>query len=105
MAKPIKGGPENDNLIGTEDSETIFGRGGNDTISAWGGNDQAFGDDGNDIVNGGRGSDSLSLAKREMTRLLEKPVTTIFPEARGATCFLAMTETMISTVAQTLTSS
>jgi Ca2+-binding RTX toxin-like protein len=49
---PIDGTPNNDTLVGTQESDRINGFDGNDTIAGGLGNDEIFGGDGNDVLRG-----------------------------------------------------
>ncbi len=49
---PIDGTPNNDTLVGTQESDRINGFDGNDTIAGGLGNDEIFGGDGDDVLRG-----------------------------------------------------
>ncbi|MEO0932999.1 MAG: calcium-binding protein [Cyanobacteria bacterium J06641_2] len=55
----LNGGPQSDNLIGTNDADFISGKGGNDTLEGGKGNDSLKGGKGNDSLEGGNGRDIL----------------------------------------------
>jgi RTX calcium-binding nonapeptide repeat (4 copies) len=55
----LKGGPEDDVLIGTEYDDQLFGRRGNDVISGLAGNDRLKGGNGDDGLFGGPGDDYM----------------------------------------------
>lgn len=59
----VRGGPEDDVLVGTRRNETICGFEGDDVIRAGGGDDVVLGGDGDDLVIGGAGADRLFGAR------------------------------------------
>jgi hypothetical protein len=59
LAKTIRGGPNHDQLSGTNNADYIKGNGGADDIDGKKGNDTISGGKGNDSMRGGRGGDSV----------------------------------------------
>jgi hypothetical protein len=57
--EPIDGGPEADNIFGTEGNDIIYGFGENDVIDGLAGDDTIYGGDGGDFIIGGSGDDVL----------------------------------------------
>jgi Ca2+-binding RTX toxin-like protein len=55
----IQGTDNDDNLIGSSESDSIFGLAGNDTINGGSGDDYLDGDTGNDVINAGDGNDYI----------------------------------------------
>jgi Ca2+-binding RTX toxin-like protein len=56
---PMRGGPENDHLIGWSGYDFISGEAGNDTLEGGEGNDLLNGGAGNDSTDGGSGNDTI----------------------------------------------
>jgi Ca2+-binding RTX toxin-like protein len=56
----INGGPNADNLAGSDGNDLISGAGGNDGLLGYGGNDTLNGGNGNDGLDGGTGADTMS---------------------------------------------
>jgi Ca2+-binding RTX toxin-like protein len=59
LARNIEGGPGDDTLIGTTNTDTIYGRGGDDLIRGRGARDIVFGGAGNDDLYGGAIGDQI----------------------------------------------
>lgn len=59
IAKAVKGGSGNDELIGGFWNDKLFGGADNDLIGGQGGNDKLYGDEGLDTIWGGSGNDKI----------------------------------------------
>lgn len=59
MHLPLRGTPEDDHLVGGEQSSLIHGGAGNDRLDGQGGDDQLDGETGDDLLRGGAGDDIL----------------------------------------------
>ena len=55
----LRGGPDNDKILGSNSADKILGDGGNDQLNGRGGDDSIFGGTENDAINGGTGNDKL----------------------------------------------